>query len=242
MWWYGIFKRKWNWRKITGVVLFITLVASIGYVVVKLVQSPPGISDESTHSHVKSDYTLMLIQCILGLAVMIIPTLMERKLCIPIPNYMCVLYFVFLYCAIYLGEVRSFYYIIPYWDTILHAFSGAMLGTLGFSIISVFNNAQRVDFQLSPFFVAMFAFCFALTVGALWEIYEYVFAGLLSLNMQKFMEKDGVLLVGREALMDTMHDIIVDAVSAFIISTIGFFQYKIERLKRFGDSSSMLKM
>ncbi len=239
--WYGILINEWNWRKIIGIILFITLIASIVYIIVKLFLSPPGASGTETHTHVKSDYTLMLIQCVLGLAVMMIPMLIEQKWSISIPNYMYVLYFIFLYCAIYLGEVRSFYYIIPYWDTILHAFSGAMLGALGFALISILNNSKRIHLQLSPFFVAMFAFCFALAAGALWEIYEYIADSLFSLNMQKYMLKGGTLLTGQEALADTMKDIIVDAISALVISATGFFVYKIEGFKGLRDAASIQK-
>ena len=93
----------------------------------------------------------MLTQCILGLIVMFIPSIIERRWSIDIPNYMEILYFIFLYCAIYLGEVRNFYYLIPYWDTILHAFSGAMLGALGFTLVSILNDSAKIKIVLSPF-------------------------------------------------------------------------------------------
>ena len=67
-------------------------------------------------------------------------------------------------------------------------------------------------------FVAMFSFCFAVSIGAVWEIYEFSFDGLLGLNMQKFLLADGTPLVGRAALTDTMKDIIVDTIGALIAS------------------------
>ena len=124
----------------------------------------------------------------------------------------------------------NFYFVIPHWDTILHAFSGAMLGALGFSLVSILNGSKRLRLKLSPFFIALFAFCFALAAGSVWEIYEYTFDGLLTLNMQKYALEDGTLLVGREALRDTMKDIIVDALSALIISILGFFTIKRDKL------------
>ena len=44
--------------------------------------------------------------------------------------------------------------------------------------------------------------------------------------MQKFMLADGTMLVGREALRDTMKDIIVDSIGAFISSTVGYISIK----------------
>ena len=148
------------------------------------------------------------------------------------PNYMHILFFVFLFCAIYLGEIRNFYYLIPFWDTILHAFSGAMLGALGFNLVSILNESERVNITLSPIFVALFAFCFALAAGAVWEIYEYTADGLLSLNMQKFMLADGTVLAGHAALGDTMKDITVDAVSALIMAAVGYFTLEKNKGKR----------
>jgi len=133
------------------------------------------------------------------------------------------MYFIFLYCAIYLGEVRNFYYIIPYWDLILHAFSGAMLGALGFSLVSYFNDMEVLETHLSPFFVALFAFCFALASGAVWEIYEFLADSLLGTNMQKFILADGTVLAGHAALRDTMTDLIVDALSALTVTVIGYY-------------------
>ena len=135
-----------------------------------------------------------------------------------------VVYLIFLYCAIYLGEVRNFYYVIPHWDTILHAFSGAMLGAMGFYVVSFLNDRSYVN--LSPFFVAMFAFCFAMTAGAIWEIYEFIADGIFSLNMQKHTLENGIPLIGRDALKDTMKDIIVDALSSLAVSSAGYYQLK----------------
>ena len=201
---------------------------SIVYAIVRVILAPSVTTDQDAYEKLKSDYVLMLIQCVLGLIVMFIPSIIEKRWSIDIPNNMEIIYFIFLYCAIYLGEVRHFYYLIPHWDVILHAFSGGMLGALGFTIVSILNQTEKINIDLSPVFVALFAFCFALASGAVWEIYEFTFDGLLSLNMQKFALADGTLMVGRESLKDTMHDIIVDAVSALIIVVIGYFTIKNE--------------
>jgi|LSQX01.3.fsa_nt_gb hypothetical protein len=233
--------KNWNWRKIAGMILFITLIASIIYIVVMLFLSPPDNAETGSYTHVKSDYTLMLIQCLLGLVVMMIPSLIERKWSISIPNYMYIMYFIFLYCAIYLGEVRSFFYLVPYWDVILHAFSGAMLGALGFSLISILNNTKSINVQLSPFFVSLFAFCFSVAIGAIWEIYEYAVDSLLSLNMQKFRLADGTPLIGQNALADTMKDIIVDTISALVISVAGYYINILEARKNNKAASLLTK-
>ena len=78
--------------------------------------------------HSQADYALMLVQCLLGLVVVHIPSFLEKRLKFELPTVLYVLYLIFLYCAITLGEVRSFYYTIPHWDVFLHAFSSVMTG------------------------------------------------------------------------------------------------------------------
>lgn len=209
-------KRKINWEKVIGWFVFITLLLSVGY-------SLFGILHNAADTAARSDYILMLVQCLLGLFVLALPGFLEKRFSIDIPHFMTVLYFIFLYCAIYLGEVRSFYYLIPHWDTILHAMSGAMLGAFGFVLVRTLAEAEKVKVELSPFFVSLTAFCFAITIGVVWEVYEFAGDGLLGLNMQKFRLPDGTLLSGHAALSDTMWDLIVDALAALSVAVIGFF-------------------
>lgn len=214
--------RRQRVTRILGRLLFLSLVLSIIYAIVRLCFAPPE-SQARLHQMSRSDYGLILLQCLLGLIVMGLPTILTRKWSLPVPSFVYILYYIFLYCAIFLGEVMSFYYLIPHWDTVLHAFSGAMLGALGFILVDWLNDSPAVRVQLSPLFVSLFAFCFALAAGAVWEIYEFSGDGLFGLNMQKYMTDKGVMLVGHEALTDTMKDIIVDAISAATISVIGYF-------------------
>ena len=212
-----------------GIMLFITLIVSAVYSLVRIIVPQPLTDTGTVYAHVRSDYVLMFIQCLLGLVVLSVPSIASRKLKFNIPNFIYIMYYIFLYCAIFLGEVLNFYYVIPHWDVILHFFSGAMLGALGFILVSQLNDSEMIRVSLSPFFVALFAFCFALSCGAVWEVYEFVFDGLLGLNMQKFITATGEVLVGHNALHDTMTDIIVDALAALLISLIGYSRLKAEK-------------
>ena len=210
-------------KRIIGIVLHVSLLLSVIYAMTMFILAPSEIAEGQPYQKVKSDYLLMVTQCVLGLFVMLLPTFIHRRLKIVVPNTIVILYYIFLYCAIYLGEVRNFYYLIPHWDDILHAFSGAMLGALGFILVDILNKDNAVRVQLSPFFVALFSFCFALAVGALWEVYEFTFDAILGLNMQKHTTETGIALAGIDALTDTMWDIIIDAGAALLVSVIGFF-------------------
>lgn len=218
-------------QRIVTIIVFLSMVLSAVFIFIRLLLAPDTLTGEEIQGHVssKADYVLMLLQCVLGAVAMLVPGWLSRKWQLQIPSVMMMFYVVFLYCAVYLGEVKSFYYLVPHWDTILHTFSGFMLGCLSFSVITLANRCEKVPVNLTPAFVAVFAFCFSIMLGAIWEIYEFLADGLLGLNMQKFMTADGTLLVGHEALGDTMKDLIVDAIGALVTSFVGFVSLKYDK-------------
>lgn len=222
-------KRKVQIQKIVWWFVLVSLVLSIGYVILEIVLSPSVADPSAPYQRVKGDYVLMLAQCVLGVLAMFLPSILHKRAHLIIPSNMLVVYAVFLYCAIFLGEVRRFYYIVPHWDTILHTFSGAMLGALGFSFITFLNKTERIPVNLSPAFIAVFTFCFGITLGVLWEFYEFICDGVLQTNMQKFALESGEPLLGRAALLDTMKDLFVDAAGAIVISIIGYISLKFKK-------------
>jgi hypothetical protein len=210
--------RRLDWGKIIFWFVLISLVGAAIYTITQIVSASSGAIAGHPHEKLRSDYVLMLVQSLLGIVAIFLPSILVRRLNFNIPRPAAIAYFVFLYCAIPLGEVQSFYYHFAFWDDILHLLSGGMLATLGFIIVDALNAQKKIQVKLSPFFVALFAFCFALAIGALWEIWEFTFDGVLGLNMQKFALETGEALVGRAALEDTMQDIIIDAIAALGVS------------------------
>lgn len=206
----------------------VSFVGPIVYLLIRMAAG--GLPEGGAGNHSRADYVLMLVECVLGLSVINLPVLLSKKLRFELPVVLYVLYIVFLYCAIFLGEVQSFYYLIPHWDVFLHAFSSVLVGLFGFMVVTILNRDERIVVRLSPFFVSLFAFSFAATIGALWEVYEFAFDGFLGLNMQKFITADGTVLIGRAALTDTMKDIIVDLLGALAASVIGYVSIKNEKL------------
>ena len=202
----------------------LSFLVPIVYLILRLIFGG-GSSNEAGY-HSDSDYLLMLMQCILGLVTIHLPSILERRLRFELPGLLYGFYIVFLYCAIFLGEVRSFYYLFPRWDSILHFFSSLMTGFFGLMVVTILNRDRHVSMNLSPLFVCLFAFCFSVTIGSLWEIYEFIGDGLFGLNMQKFMTAQGELLVGHDALRDTMKDIIVDVLGALLASVIGMISIR----------------
>ena len=144
-------KRKRDFTGMFIMAVLLSFILPLGYLVVRIVSHGGGTEEVRS----REDYVLMLLQCLLGIVAIVLPLRLIRQKTLQIPRVMLVLYIAFLYCAIFLGEVRSFYYAVPQWDTILHTMSGAMLGALGFSMIAIFNNAERIPLNLSPVFDAI---------------------------------------------------------------------------------------
>lgn len=221
--------KKRDWKSIIGKFVLISFIAPMAFIIYKIIVSPTSNTENIEGLRVKTDYILMLTQCILGVIGFFLPNIISKKTKIVIPSNMYIVYVLFLYGAVFLGEVRNYYYRVPHWDTILHTCSGAMLGALGFSFVNILNKHEKVHVELSPLFVALFAFGFAISLGVMWEIYEFTFDGVLGLNMQKFALEDGTQLIGRAAVTDTMEDLIVDSVGAFTMATIGYISLKYKK-------------
>lgn len=203
----------------------ISFILPIVYLIVRIIINDP----DAVFHRTDADYALMIVQCLLGIIVLHVPGMLSKHFRFQVPPTMYILYILFLYCAIFLGEVRNFYHLIPHWDVILHVFSSVMTGLFGFMVVSILNQSTKTAVSLSPLFIALFAFGFSVSIGTLWEIYEYSFDGLLGLNMQKFLLEDGTPLHGRDALSDTMEDIIVDSIGAFTASLFGYLSLKAHR-------------
>lgn len=123
--------------------------------------------------------------CVLTLILFMIPSFVERRLHIDIPDTLEVIILLFIYCAEILGEIRAFYIAFPYWDTILHTLNGFLCAAIGFSLVDILNRDEHFTLSLSPFFMAVTAFCFSMTIGVLWEFFEFGADRIFLLDMQK---------------------------------------------------------
>lgn len=107
--------------------------------------------------------------CVLTLVLFLLPSAIERHLRVDLPNTLEIIILLFIFAAEILGEIRSFYVAFPYWDTMLHTMNGFLCAAIGFSMVDILNRHERVSLSLSPFFMAIMAFCFSMTIGVLWE-------------------------------------------------------------------------
>ena len=123
--------------------------------------------------------------CILTLILFMIPTVVDTKLNIKLPSALEIIILLFIFAAEILGEIQSFYTFIPNWDTMLHTINGFLMAAIGFSMIDILNRSPRFHISMSPMFVAFVAFCFSMTVGVIWEFFEYSMDSIFLTDMQK---------------------------------------------------------
>ncbi len=123
--------------------------------------------------------------CLLTLVMFLVPGFIERKLQIEMPNALQIVTLLFIYAAEILGEIRGFYLSYPYWDTMLHTLNGFLMAAIGFSLIDILNRIEKIHFKLSPLFVAIVAFCFSMTIGVMWEFFEFGMDYYAKADMQK---------------------------------------------------------
>ena len=126
-----------------------------------------------------------VFMCGLTLVLMILPSFFSHKLNVELPTTLEVIILLFIFAAEILGELNSFYVRVPNWDTMLHTLNGFLCAAIGFALVDLLNESDRFSFKLSPAYLALAAFCFSMTVGVLWEFFEYTGDRVMGWDMQK---------------------------------------------------------
>lgn len=130
------------------------------------------------------DYQSVLL-CALTLILFMLPSMIERRLHVDLPDTLEIVILLFIFAAEILGEIREFYVLVPHWDTVLHTINGFLFAAIGFCIVNLLNENKKVSMSLSPFYMAVAAFCFSMTIGILWEFFEWGMDSWFDLDMQK---------------------------------------------------------
>ena len=122
--------------------------------------------------------------CALSLGLMVLPSILSKKLKVVLPSTLEVIILLFIYAAEILGEMNAFYVRVPHWDTMLHTINGFLCAAIGFCLVDMMNRNERFSFRLSPLYLAIVSFCFSMTVGVLWEFFEFAGDYFLGMDMQ----------------------------------------------------------
>lgn len=187
-----------------------------------------------------STRAFQMFETALMMIIIFIPMLSNRVMQIKISPSLEIAFVTFCFAALIMGDVANFYSRFVWWDTLLHAISGLLMGIVGYSIINTFNRVDDNRLRYSPLFVATWVICFSLAGGAIWEILEFITDGLFGLNSQEFLAGSGTFdmvhpRIGRDALCDTMIDLILDLLGAIIIAVVGYLDVRRQK-NRIGKS------
>lgn len=158
---------------------------------------------------------------VLALILFLLPPLVERTFHLTLPTTLEVLVFAFVFCAEILGEIECYYMRFAFWDTMLHTVNGFMFAAFGFCLVDIFNRNKRFRFELSPIFLSIVAFCFSMTIGILWEFFEFSGDALLATDMQKDFIIQRVSTVALDATNSNTPVVIRDIVSTQIQTANG---------------------
>lgn len=179
----------------------------------------------------KSRLIFNALMALVLLILTFLPLVLEKAFKVDIPSIMEIIFLVFSVLSFLLGEIGEFYIKIKWWDSMLHAMSGVLLGCVGFVLLNFFNkNDNFKSFHLGPGFAALFVLCFTITCGTLWEVIEFIADTINGTNMQRFQDNiTGEGFIGRAALFDTMKDLILDSIGGVFIAIIGYLDIKFDR-------------
>ena len=146
--------------------------------------------------------------CVLTLLLLYVPSWVQVKLRIELPPPLEITILCFIFAAEILGEVNAFYVVVPNWDTMLHTLNGFLAAAVGFSMVILLNDDERLTFHLSPFFLALVAFCFSMTIGVLWEFFEFSMDYFFGSDMQK------------DTVIHSIHSVLLDPTRTNTVVTI----------------------
>ena len=135
-------------------------------------------------SVIRGEYESAFI-CLLVLALFMLPFFLQQNFGIELPSTLEIIILLFIFAAEILGELECYFITYPHWDSMLHTTTGFLCAATGFALIDILNRNSRIKFELSPIYVALAAFCFSMTVGVLWEFFEFGMDRLFHMDMQK---------------------------------------------------------
>ena len=133
---------------------------------------------------IRGEYESAFI-CLLVLVLFMLPFFIQQNFGIELPSTLEIIILLFIFAAEILGELECYFITFPYWDSMLHTTTGFLCAATGFALIDILNRNSRIKFALSPIYVALVAFCFSMTVGVLWEFFEFGMDRLFHMDMQK---------------------------------------------------------
>ena len=85
--------------------------------------------------------------CVLTLILFMMPSVLEKKLDITLPNTLEIIILLFIYAAEIMGEIGAYYVTFPYWDTVLHTLNGFLCAAIGFSLLDIKRYVESLGMR-----------------------------------------------------------------------------------------------
>lgn len=139
--------------------------------------------------------------CLLVLALFLLPSIVQKNLRITFPTGMQIVILIHIFATEFLGEIACYYVQYPHWDSIVHTVWGFLCAAIGYLLVDLLNRDNPERFHLSPAYLAVAAFCFSMTIGVLWEFFEFAMDRLFLMDMQK----DTIIPQFASTLLDETH-------------------------------------
>jgi hypothetical protein len=188
--------------------------------------------------------------CVACLITFHIPMFIEKKYKLLIPPIITCVAYTMLFANFIVGEIYRAYDTSLLLDRLMHFTSGFLFGFLGISIICLITNWPKKELVLSPLLVALFVFCFTMTTGVVWELFEYGVDSLTGAIMQRWNDsllgvlKDGEIIplttlpnvwqeglyvhnsIRGDGLVDTMTDLLLNSIGSLAVSIFAYIAMK----------------
>lgn len=222
-----------KFKLIKGVICVLTLTMLVGAIICLFI----------IHDNKKIRRLIFsIVQLLLMMGIIVLPERLKDRIGLKIPILLETSLTVFAFCGFVLGDVFDFYKKIPIWDSLLHTFSGVILAYVGFVLIDYFVKRDSINLSMGHMYICVSVVLFSLSLGALWEIGEYLVDDIFGTNNQQYMKSTrGTLydvedepLLGHEALNDTMKDLMLDLAGATAVGTIAYLKedYRKRKVKK----------
>lgn len=142
--------------------------------------------------------------CLLTLILLTMPSVIQVNFKIELPTALEITILLFIFAAEILGEIGAYYIKFSFWDTALHTINGFLMAAIGFAMVDILNQNKKTAMNLSPLYVALGAFCFSMTIGVIWEFFEFGMDRFFALDMQK------------DTILHTINSVMLDATNSNI--------------------------
>ncbi len=153
---------------------------------------------------------LVLLISVFALFVTFLPIVFRKTFDVELPAQFEVIALLFIYGTLFFGKAQGFYAQFWWWGILFSTGSAIVLGFIGLAVMHTLYKGDKI--HGSPFVIAFFSFCFAVAVGAVWELFESALDALWGFSLQ---QASNIII-----------DLTANMAGAFFVSAVGYYYIK----------------